>query len=85
MTRIDYRVGGKYKQTTAYMFAKFVEITSCKVCTSYTSLEQYITAEDTVGFFAVKNNASRRMTRYMDSFQLGIAESNDISIKDIFS
>lgn len=24
------------------------------------------------------------MTRYMDSFQLGIAESNDISIKDIF-
>jgi len=38
-----------------------------------------------VGFFAVKNNASRRMTRYMDSFQLGIAESNDISIKDIFS
>ena len=56
------------------MFAKFVEITSCKVCTSYTSLEQYITAEDTVVFFAVINNTSRRMTRHMDSFQLGIAE-----------
>ena len=67
------------------MFAKFVEITSCKVCTSYTSLEQYITAEDTVVFFAVINNTSRRMTRHMDSLQLGIAESNDISIKDIFS
>ena len=31
-----------YKQTTAYMLAKFVEVTSCKVCTSYTSLEQYL-------------------------------------------
>ena len=55
------------------------------ICLKGGELEQYITAEDTVGFFAVKNNASRRMTRYMDSFQLGIAESNDISIKDIFS
>ena len=85
MTRIDYRVGGKYKQTTAYMFAKFVEITSCKVCTSYTSLEQYITAEDTVVFFAVINNTSRQLTRRIVGAQLGIAESNDISIKDIFS
>ena len=62
------------------MLAKFVEVTSCKVCTSYTSLEQYITAEDTVGFFAVKNNASRRMTRYMDSFQLGIAATESTAV-----
>lgn len=66
------------------MLAKFVEVTSCKVCTSYTSLEQYITAEDTVGFFAVKTMLPAN-DPHMDSFQLGIAESNDISIKDIFS
>ena len=62
------------------MFAKFVEITSCKVCTSYTSLEQYITAEDTVVFFAVINNTSRRMTRHLDRYLLGVALCKDISI-----
>lgn len=67
------------------MFTQLVEVSSGEVCTADASLKQHVAAKQAVLFFAVINDAAGRMTGYVDCFQLGVSEGDDISVAYIFS
>ena len=84
MSRINDCLVRKDEKTAANMLYQFVEVATCKVGAADTALEQDIAGEHTVVFFAIIHQATGRVSGYMDCFQLGVSESDDITIMQIF-
>lgn len=84
MSGIHHRFIGQHKQAAADVLYQFVEIASGQVGTADASLKQNITAEHAFFLFAVIHHAARRVSRNMDGFQLGISETDNVTIHNVF-
>ena len=85
MSRIDPCFFGKGKEMVADTFAKLIEIASLQVGTSDASIEQHIAGEETSCFLAIIHDASRRMSRHMEGFQLNVTKGDGIALAHIAS
>lgn len=85
MARIDNGFSRKRKQVAADVFSQCFKIAAFQVCTSDASLEESISAEQTVGCPAVEDQAARGVAGYMDGFQIRIPKADHIAVTDISS
>ena len=66
------------------MIDQFVEVATRQIGTTDAALKQYVAGEHAVFFLAIIHQATGRMSGDMDCFQLGVSESDDISVMQIF-
>ena len=83
VSRIDACLGREGEEVATDAFAKLVEITTGKVGTSDASLEEHVARKEAGSFLAIEHDASGRMSRHMESLQLGIAKSDGVSLDDV--
>ena len=80
MAGIDNCFSGKNEQAAANVLNQCIEVASCQVGSSDTSLEKDIARKHAVFCRTIINQTSWRMARHMDTFQLCMTEGDNITI-----
>ena len=80
MAGIDNSFSRKNEQAAANVLDECIEIASCQVGSSNTSLEKNVARKHAVFCRTIINQTSWRMARHMDTFQLCMAEGDNITI-----
>ena len=83
VSRIDACLGREGEEVTTDAFAKLIEIATRKVGTPDASLEEHVARKEASSFLAIEHDASRRMSRYVDCLQLGVAKGDGVSLDDV--
>ena len=67
------------------MLYQFIEVASCEISAADATLEQNVTREHAVVFFAIVHQTAGWMSGYVYCFQFGMSESDDISVVQVFA